>query len=295
MYKVYILKCSDNTLYTWITTDLNKRIRQHNWEILGWAKYTLARKPVELLYFESAKDRSEASKREYFIKKLKRVEKMKLINKKQIVLIKWWTSKENYKDFYDFLENQEFDPYAEKTKRWNISLWEDLWEWFEVLEIPMPNRDFADYNAWKIVFEKHFNFFKKDVTFIGHSLGWTFLAKYFNEKILSTEDFYPQGALRSPLNKWKEIFNFLKIILVAPAFKDDKNEVLGNFNFEKNLENLKTIQEKITIFASKDDFVVDFSDIEDFQKVLPNSEYKIFENKWHFLQEDFEELIEEIK
>jgi len=42
---------------------------------------------------------------------------------KQIVLIKWWTSKENYKDFYDFLENQEFDPYAEKTKRWNISLW----------------------------------------------------------------------------------------------------------------------------------------------------------------------------
>jgi len=123
MYKVYILKCSDNTLYTWITTDLNKRIRQHNWEILGWAKYTLARKPVELLYFESAKDRSEASKREYFIKKLKRVEKMKLINKKQIVLIKWWTSKENYKDFYDFLENQEFDPYAEKTKRWNISLW----------------------------------------------------------------------------------------------------------------------------------------------------------------------------
>jgi putative endonuclease len=82
MYKIYILKCSDNTLYTWITTDLEKRLKQHNWEILGWAKYTLARKPVELVYTENAKNRSEASKREYEIKKLKREEKLKLINKK---------------------------------------------------------------------------------------------------------------------------------------------------------------------------------------------------------------------
>ena len=85
MYKVYILKCSNNTLYTWITTDLKKRIRQHNWEILGWAKYTLARKPVELVYSEDSENRSEASKREYQIKKMKREEKMKLIEKG----IKW--------------------------------------------------------------------------------------------------------------------------------------------------------------------------------------------------------------
>ena len=82
MYKVYILKCSDDTLYTWITTDLDKRIRQHNWEILGWAKYTRVRQPVELVYFEEAEDRSEASKREYVIKKLKREDKIELINKK---------------------------------------------------------------------------------------------------------------------------------------------------------------------------------------------------------------------
>jgi putative endonuclease len=85
MYKVYILKCSDGTLYTWITTDLDKRLKQHNWEILWWAKYTLARKPVKLLYSEDAKDRSEASKREYTIKKLTRIKKFELINKYVII------------------------------------------------------------------------------------------------------------------------------------------------------------------------------------------------------------------
>ena len=81
MYKVYILKCSDDTFYTWITTDLEKRLKQHNWEILGWAKYTLARKPVELVYFEDAENRSEASKREYEIKKMTRIKKIELIEK----------------------------------------------------------------------------------------------------------------------------------------------------------------------------------------------------------------------
>ena len=81
MYKIYIVKCSDNTLYTWITTNLEKRISQHNWEILGWAKYTLSRNPVELVYFEEAENRSIASKREYEIKKMSRIKKLELINK----------------------------------------------------------------------------------------------------------------------------------------------------------------------------------------------------------------------
>ena len=81
MYFVYVLKCSDNTLYTWITTDLEKRLKQHNGEIFGWAKYTKARQPVELIYFEKSKNRSEATKREIEIKKLKRKEKLDLVHK----------------------------------------------------------------------------------------------------------------------------------------------------------------------------------------------------------------------
>lgn len=82
MYKVYIVKCSDDTLYTWITTDLEKRLKQHNWEVIGWAKYTRNRQPVKLVYSEESENRSEASKREYEIKKMNRPNKILLIDNK---------------------------------------------------------------------------------------------------------------------------------------------------------------------------------------------------------------------
>jgi len=78
-YFVYILKCSDDTLYTGITKDVNKRVGEHNSSTKG-AKYTKARRPVKLLYCESSEDRSSASKREYAIKKLTRAKKLELIN-----------------------------------------------------------------------------------------------------------------------------------------------------------------------------------------------------------------------
>ncbi len=80
MYFVYILKCSDNTLYTWITTDIKRRLEEHNWELPWWAKYTKARRPVKLFYSEELKSRSKACKREWEIKKLKREDKIKLTN-----------------------------------------------------------------------------------------------------------------------------------------------------------------------------------------------------------------------
>jgi len=288
MYKIYILKCSDNTLYTWITTDLKKRLRQHNWEILWGAKYTLARKPVELIYTENSENRSTASKREYEIKQLTKKQKMELIDKKiekkqQVILIKWWGSKQNYDNFYDFLEKQEYNPYKEIKKRWNRNLWETLWENYEVLEMPVPLKYFADYESWKIMFEKMFPYFNDELIFVWHSMWAIFLAKYFEE-----EDFDKK------LDKLN--ISVLKIILIAPPFKDSDLELLWNFNFKnREFKNIKKIQDKIKIFGSKDDFVVPFEDIEDYKKNLPNSEFHIFEEKWHFLQEEFVELIEEIK
>lgn len=78
-YFVYILECSDNTLYTGITTDIQKRLHEHNNTQKG-AKYTKIRRPVKLLHVEELEDRSSASKREYAIKKLKREEKLALIS-----------------------------------------------------------------------------------------------------------------------------------------------------------------------------------------------------------------------
>lgn len=77
-YFIYILECSDNTLYTGITKDINKRLDEHNNSPKG-AKYTKARRPVKLLYDEKSENRSTASKREYEIKKFSRLKKLKLI------------------------------------------------------------------------------------------------------------------------------------------------------------------------------------------------------------------------
>lgn len=78
MWYVYILECADGTLYTGITTDVNKRLLTHN-KGKG-AKYTKARLPVVLRASFEAEDRSTASKEEYRIKQLPRQEKIKLIN-----------------------------------------------------------------------------------------------------------------------------------------------------------------------------------------------------------------------
>jgi len=71
---VYLLKCSDNSYYTGITTDLKRRLTEHNNSAKG-AKYTRSRRPVELLCFFSVCSRSEACKEELKIKKMKRTDK----------------------------------------------------------------------------------------------------------------------------------------------------------------------------------------------------------------------------
>jgi len=74
----YILECSDKTLYTGITTDLYRRVDEHNGSEKG-ARYTSSRRPVRLVYFEMTDDRSSASKREREIKKMSKQEKMNLV------------------------------------------------------------------------------------------------------------------------------------------------------------------------------------------------------------------------
>ena len=78
-YYVYIVRCSDNSLYTGITTDINRRIREHN-ETKKGAKYTKSRRPVSLVYSALIGDRSSAQKEEYRIKKLSKIKKQKLVD-----------------------------------------------------------------------------------------------------------------------------------------------------------------------------------------------------------------------
>lgn len=76
-HSIYILECSDKTYYTGYTNNIEKRIETHN---LGkWAKYTRGRLPIKLIYTESYATESEARKREYAIKKMKKNEKISLV------------------------------------------------------------------------------------------------------------------------------------------------------------------------------------------------------------------------
>jgi putative endonuclease len=78
-YFLYIILCSDETMYTGITTNLERRIREHNSSKLG-AKYTKSRRPVKLIYSKEFINRSESLKEESRIKKLSRKDKTKLVN-----------------------------------------------------------------------------------------------------------------------------------------------------------------------------------------------------------------------
>lgn len=73
-----MLKCADNTLYTGYTIDIDRRVLEHNSEKVG-AKYTKARRPVELIHKETFEDKGDAMRREIEIKKMSREQKLSLI------------------------------------------------------------------------------------------------------------------------------------------------------------------------------------------------------------------------
>ena len=77
MYYVYILRCADDSLYTGITTDVERRFQQH---LNGTAShYTAAKKAVEIVYTETVESKSDALKREAEIKRLPREKKLQLV------------------------------------------------------------------------------------------------------------------------------------------------------------------------------------------------------------------------
>jgi len=78
-WQVYIIVCTDNSLYTGITTDVERRFSEHAAGTLG-ARYFRARTPEKVVYLESAQNRSTASRREAVIKKLPRAAKLRLID-----------------------------------------------------------------------------------------------------------------------------------------------------------------------------------------------------------------------
>ncbi len=84
IWSVYMLRCADNTLYTGITIDLQRRVNEHNRNDRLAATYTRSRRPVIAVYAEEFRDRSRALQREFEIKQLSRSEKEALIKNKPL-------------------------------------------------------------------------------------------------------------------------------------------------------------------------------------------------------------------
>jgi putative endonuclease len=78
---VYVLRCGDGSLYTGVARDVERRLRQHNGELAGGARYTRGRRPVELLWSEAHGDRAAAQSREAVLKRLPRRAKLALIRR----------------------------------------------------------------------------------------------------------------------------------------------------------------------------------------------------------------------
>jgi Predicted endonuclease containing a URI domain len=77
---LYVLECSDGSLYTGVTNDISRRVRQHNGELTGGARYTRSRRPVKLYFYWTYNNKSEAMKAEHAFKKLSRKQKLERIH-----------------------------------------------------------------------------------------------------------------------------------------------------------------------------------------------------------------------
>jgi len=197
--------------------------------------------------------------------------------KKQVVVIHGGDTFETYDEYVAFLKSFLIESVDYFNRwRWKDSLQEKLGDDFEVIAPKMPNKWNAKYSEWKIWFDKLVPFLNDNVIFVGHSLGGIFLAKYLSE------------------NKFPKIIK-ATFLVAAPYDAVDSEYTLADFVLLNDLKLFQKQGGRIFLFQSKDDPVVPFADLEKYKKQLPTAECVVFEDRGHFGQEEFPELVEMIK
>ena len=157
--------------------------------------------------------------------------------------------------------------------RWKDWLAEQLPD-YDVLTPTFPNGTNAQYDEWVIYFEKILPFLGKDYVLIGHSLGGMFLAKYLNSNAL------PIKARQ--------------IILVAARYGESSDDSSGSF-LVTSASNMEQSADEIHLFHSRDDEVVNYDSLALFSNDLPYAYIHSFDDRGHFNQSTFPELLELIK
>ncbi len=193
---------------------------------------------------------------------------------KQILVIHGGESFHSYDSYIKALKGQVIDyENLKPQKKWKSWIARQLPE-ADVLLPTLPNGYNAVYSEWKIYFEKLLPLLGDDVRLVGHSLGAMFLTIYLNE-----------NTLASPVRQ---------LILIAGGYDDESNEELGSF-VVKSAKNVANSAREIHLFHSKDDPVVPFGELAKLQTDLPTAVSHIFDNREHFNQPTFPELLAILK
>lgn len=195
--------------------------------------------------------------------------------KRQIVIIHGGDTFANQEEYLKFLRDSEIDisRYTSNKTDWKNWVREQVQDRCEVITPQMPNKSNCKYDEWTLWFEKFVPFLNDGVILIGHSQGGIFLAKYLSE------------------NKFpKEIGGVL--LVAAPYDKDSAGYSVLSFSVPQTLD-LQT--DNIFLYHSKDDPVVPFDALEQYQKLLPHAKVRVLEDRKHINQEEFPEILEDIK
>lgn len=197
--------------------------------------------------------------------------------KQQVFVIHGGHTHDNYDAFIAYLKKYEVALEKLGKKDWKAKLQERLGTEFAVYLLNMPNSQNAKYEEWKLWFEKYIPLFDEQVIFVGHSLGGLFLAKYLSENGL------PKKIISAH-------------IVAAPFEGTVRQEFLASgFSLPSSVQQLGDQVEKLFIYHSKDDPVVNFAEMEKYQKELPGATFRVFDDRGHFNMEDFPEIVQDIQ
>ena len=195
--------------------------------------------------------------------------------KTSVVIIHGGTTFDTYEEYWKYLESSTLTLEKINRKNWKDFLAENLTE-FEVVYPKMPNSKNARYPEWKLWFEKLFPLLSDEVILVGHSLGGIFLAKYLSENI------FPKKITALHL-------------VAAPYDTEVIKYSLADFALIHTVEKLADLTNQIFIYQSKDDPEVAFADAKKYKRDIPSAQLEVFEDRGHFIQESFPELIANIK
>jgi len=188
----------------------------------------------------------------------------------QILFIHGGECFDSHEEYMNFLRTKEVSPDDLRgKKRWRDHLQDDLGDDYEIFLPVMPNGWNAKYIEWKIWFEKFFPFLREEIILLGHSLGGLFIAKFLAENILPVK--------------------IKTTIILAAPFSE------GDFALPESLEKFEKQVGKIYLYQSKDDPIVPFVDMEKYAAKLPSAEKVIFEDKEHFILQEFPEMVEKLR